>query len=67
MPFMGFGHHASWMIGIYAAWDLCGLGNYEELTKPIRASYENSIVLRRTMEHLSDETLDLIIRNLDSC
>lgn len=66
MPFMGFGQHASWMTGIYAAQDLCGLGNYEELTKPIRKSYENSLVLRRTMEHLSNETLDLIIRNLDS-
>jgi len=64
MPFMGFGQHASWMTGIYAAHDLCGLGNYEELTKPIRQSYENSIVLRRTMEHLSNETLDVIIRNI---
>ncbi|KAI7273291.1 hypothetical protein KC345_g7027 [Hortaea werneckii] len=64
MPFMGFGQHASWMTGIYAAHDLCGLGSYEELTKPIRQSYENSIVLRRTMEHLSNETLDIIIHNL---
>lgn len=65
MPFMGFGQHASWMTGIYAAQDLCGLGSYEELTKPIRQSYENSIVLRRTMEHLSNDTLDIIVHNLN--
>lgn len=66
MPFMGFGQHAALMTGIYAAHDLCGLGHYEELTQPIRQSYENSIVLRRAMEHLSNETLDTIIQHLDS-
>lgn len=66
MPFMGFGQHASMMTGIYAAQDLCGLGHYEDLTKPIRQSYENSIVLRRAMERLSNESLDTIIQHLDS-
>ncbi|MEO3946020.1 NAD(P)/FAD-dependent oxidoreductase [Gorillibacterium sp. CAU 1737] len=66
MPFMGFGQYAAWMTGIYAAHDLCGIGHYEDLTQPIRQSYENSIVLRRSMEHLSSESLDVIVRNLNS-
>lgn len=64
MPHMGFGQYASILSGVYAAYDLCGLGKYEELMKPIRQSYENSLVLRRTMEQLSNEGLDLIIRSL---
>ncbi|WP_419887734.1 NAD(P)/FAD-dependent oxidoreductase [Neobacillus niacini] len=64
MPFMGFGQYASILSGVYAAYDICGLGNYEELMKPIRKSYEDSIVLRRAMEQLSNEGLDQIIRSL---
>jgi flavin-dependent dehydrogenase len=64
MPFMGFGQYASIVSGVYAAYDLCGLGNYEELMKPLRQSYDDSIVLRRAMEQLSNEGLDQIIRSL---
>ncbi|MBM4761681.1 NAD(P)/FAD-dependent oxidoreductase [Bacillus sp. B15-48] len=64
MPFMGFGQYASILSGVYAAYDLCGLGKYEELMKPLRQSYENSLVLRRTMEQLSNDGLDRIIRSL---
>lgn len=62
MPFMGFGQYASILSGVYAAYDLCGLGKYEELMKPLRQSYENSLVLRRTMEQLSDDGIDRIVR-----
>ncbi len=61
MPAFGFGQLASLLTGIYAAYDLCGLGQYEELTKPLRQSYDNSLVLRRLVEKLDDSKLDLLI------
>ncbi|MGM8363933.1 NAD(P)-binding protein [Virgibacillus sp. W0181] len=64
MPFMGFGQYPSILSGIYAAYDLCGIDNYEELMKPVRQSYENSLVLRRSLEKLSNEGLDRMIRSL---
>ncbi|MEX2415478.1 MAG: NAD(P)/FAD-dependent oxidoreductase [Paenibacillaceae bacterium] len=64
MPFVGFGQYVALLTGVYAAYDLCGLGNYEELTKPLRQSYENSLVLRRTMEQLNNDDLDRIIHLL---
>ncbi|SEM51830.1 Dehydrogenase (flavoprotein) [Mesobacillus persicus] len=65
MPFMGFGQYASIVSGVYAAYDLCGLGNYEELMKPLRQSYEDALVLRRAMEQLSNKGLDRIIHSLN--
>ncbi len=65
MPFMGFGQYLSLLTGVYAAYDLCGLGSYDQLTRPLRQSYENSLVLRRTMEQLDNEDLDRIIQLLD--
>lgn len=64
MPFMGFGQYASILSGVYAAYDLCGLGDYEELMKPLRQSYKDSLVLRRAMEQLSNEGIDRIIQGL---
>ncbi|WP_117170289.1 NAD(P)/FAD-dependent oxidoreductase [Paraliobacillus sediminis] len=64
MPFMGFGQYASILSGVYAAYDLCGLGKYQELMKPLRQSYQDSIVLRRSMEQLSNKGLDRIIHSL---
>ena len=64
MPFMGFGQYTSILSGVYAAYDLCGMGNYEELMAPLRQSYEDSLVLRRAMEQISNEGLDRIIRSL---
>lgn len=62
MPFMGFGQYTALLSGVYAAYDLLGLGKYEELMKPLRQSYENSLVLRRAMEQLSDDGIDRIVR-----
>jgi len=64
MPFMGFGQYVALLTGIFAAYDLCGIGNYEELTAPLRKSYENSLVMRRAMEQLDNHDLDRIIRML---
>jgi hypothetical protein len=44
--------------GVYAAYDLCGIGNYEELMESLRQSYEDSLILRRSMEQLSDHFID---------
>lgn len=64
---MGFGQYASILSGIYASHDICGLGNYEELMKPICHSYENSLVLRRALEKNSDNTLDKVVGSLNGC
>lgn len=65
MPFMGFGQFMAMLTGIYAGLDLCGQGNYEELTKPLRKSYENSLVLRRAYEKLDNSRLDSLVRKLN--
>lgn len=64
MPFLGFGQVASILTGIYAAHDLCGKGKYSELTIPLRNSYHNSLVLRRTMEKLSNRHFDVLVKSL---
>lgn len=64
MPFMGFGQYPALLTGVYAAYDLCGMGHYEELTAPLRQSYEDSLVLRRAMEHVDNQDLDCIIHLL---
>jgi len=64
MPFMGFGQYIAILTGVFAAYDLCGLGNYEQLTEPLRQSYENSLVLRRTIEQLDNEDIDRVIHLL---
>lgn len=64
MPFLGFGQYHALLTGVYAAYDLCGLGNYEELTGAFRQSYEHSLVLRRVMEQLDNVDLDRMVRAL---
>jgi flavin-dependent dehydrogenase len=64
MPFLGFGQYNALLTGVYAAYDLCGLGSYEQLSEPLRKSYEHSLVLRRAMENVADEGLDRIVHLL---
>lgn len=64
MPFMGFGQFCSLISGVFAAYDLSGKGDYQKLMVPIRQSYENSLVLRRTMEQLSNDGIDRIVRGM---
>ncbi|MEW9121100.1 MAG: NAD(P)/FAD-dependent oxidoreductase [Thermotaleaceae bacterium] len=66
MPFLGFGQITALLTGIYAAHDLAGIGNYEKLTQPLRRSYEQSLVLRRQMEQLSNHQYDLCVKALGS-
>lgn len=65
-PGLGFGQFASILTGIYSAYDLCGLGNYEELVKPLFKNYNHSLVLRRFLESLDDDKLDFFVKNLDN-
>ncbi|QOR67917.1 NAD(P)/FAD-dependent oxidoreductase [Cytobacillus suaedae] len=64
MPFLGFGQFPSIVSGVFAAYDICGIGKYEKLMKTHRQSYENSLVLRRAMEQLSNDGLDRIVQGL---
>ncbi|AFM41781.1 hypothetical protein Desaci_2868 [Desulfosporosinus acidiphilus SJ4] len=66
MPAYGFGQLAAILTGIYAAQDLCGLGNYFELTKPLRQSYKNSLALRRAVEQLDNHKLDLLVKLINT-
>lgn len=66
MPAFGFGQFASILTGIYVAHDLCGTGNYEELVKPLRKSYQNSLVIRHGMEQLDNHKLDILVNLLNN-
>ncbi|GGD14306.1 NAD(P)-binding protein [Pontibacillus salipaludis] len=63
-PFLGFGQTGSLLTGIYAAQDICGLGDYETLCKPLLKDYDDSLVLRRGIERLSNHQLDLVTKSL---
>ncbi|WP_082232964.1 NAD(P)-binding protein [Halobacillus massiliensis] len=63
-PFLGFGQTGAILSGIYAAQDICGLGDYEELCKPLYKDYDDSLVLRRGIESLSNHQLDLVTKSL---
>ncbi len=64
MPFLGFGQVASLLTGIYAAHDICGLGDYTELTSKLVSSYHESLTLRRTLEKLDNAKLDILVKGL---
>ena len=61
-PGLGFGQFASILTGIYAAQDICGIGQYDELVKPLFENYNHSLVLRRFLERLDDHDFDLIVK-----
>lgn len=65
MPFLGFGQFMAILTGIYAAHDLCGIGDYNKRTQTLRRSYENSLVFRRSIEKLNNANFDTVVRNLD--
>ena len=65
MPFLGFGQMSAILTGVYAAYDLLGKGQYEDLTKRLRSSYNNSLVVRRSMEKLDNSKFDLLVKGLN--
>ena len=65
-PGLGFGQYTSILTGVYSAYDICGLGNYEELAKPLFENYNHSLVFRRFLESLTDDQIDFQVKNLDN-
>lgn len=65
MPFLGFGQFTSILTGIYAAYDIVGLRKYDQLTKPLKKSYEQSLILRKTFEKLKNPSFDFIVKHMD--
>ena len=65
-PGLGFGQFTSILTGIYSAYDLCGIGKYEELVKPLFENYEQSLILRKYLEDLDDNNLNKIVKRLDN-
>ena len=65
-PAFGFGQYTSILTGIYSAYDICGLGAYEELVKPLFENYNHSLQLRRFLENLTDDEIDFQVKNLDN-
>ncbi len=61
-PFLGFGQSIAILTGIYAAQDLSGQGNYEELCRPLKQNYQNSLVLRRAWERFDNKRFDMLVR-----
>jgi flavin-dependent dehydrogenase len=62
-PGLGFGQFASILTGIYAADDICGIGRYDELVKPLFDNYNHSLILRRFLERLDDTDFDRIVNS----
>ena len=60
-PGLGFGQFTSVLTGVYAALDICGRGDYEQLTKPLFENYENSLTVRRYLESLDDQDFDHLV------
>lgn len=65
MPFIGFGQFEAILTGIYAAYDLCGKGDYEKLTQKFRKKYDYSLTLRRGMENMDNSTFDFIVSHMN--
>ncbi len=65
-PAFGFGQYTSILTGIYSAYDICGLGTYDELAKPLFENYNHSLQFRRFLENLTDDQIDFQVKNLDN-
>ncbi len=65
MPFLGFGQVEAILTGIYAAYDICGKGKYEEMIEPLRESYQESLALRKTFEKMDNKNFDFMVAHLN--
>jgi flavin-dependent dehydrogenase len=66
MPAYGLGQFVAINTGINAALDICGKGDYEDLIKPFKKSYEDSLIIRRAMEKLDNSKLDIFVKAMDN-
>jgi len=64
MPFLGFGQVEAILTGIYAALDICGKGDYQNLTKPLKKNFNDSLTLRRMLEKMSNDNFDTFVKSL---
>lgn len=64
-PGLGFGQFNSILTGAFSAYDICGIGDYKELAKPLRANYENSLIFRRFLEKLQNDDFDFAVKNMN--
>ena len=64
MPFLGFGQIEAILTGIYAAYDICGQGDYNKLTKSLKKSNQDSLILRNSLEKLNNAKYDLLVQLL---
>ncbi len=64
-PGFGFGQFTSILTGIYSAYDICGLGDYAKLSKPLRENYENSLILRQFFENMKNKDFDFAAKNVN--
>ncbi|TGB01461.1 FAD-dependent oxidoreductase [Halobacillus salinus] len=65
-PAFGLGQFESMLTGIYAAQDIAGLGDYDKLTKHLSQGYHDSLTLRRTLEKLDNDQLDLVTKSINN-
>ncbi|ABZ83716.1 fad-dependent dehydrogenase, putative [Heliomicrobium modesticaldum Ice1] len=65
MPFLGFGQYYAILTGVHAAYDLLGMGDYAEKAAQYLTCYEESLVIRRAMEHVSNRGFDRLLWFLD--
>ncbi|WP_181347993.1 FAD-dependent oxidoreductase [Thalassobacillus sp. CUG 92003] len=63
-PLFGFGQFESMLTGIYAAHDIAGVGDYNELVQDLYQSYHDSLTLRRAIETLDNKQLDLLTKSV---
>lgn len=65
-PVFGIGQFESMLTGIYAAQDIAGQGDYANLTKHLSQGYHDSLSLRRGLEKLDNDQLDLITKSISN-
>ncbi|WP_028784975.1 NAD(P)/FAD-dependent oxidoreductase [Thalassobacillus devorans] len=63
-PFLGFGQFTSILSGIYAAEDICGESNYEDKVQILYKNYHDSLTLRRKLEGLTNNQIDMVTKSL---
>ncbi|WP_202080947.1 NAD(P)/FAD-dependent oxidoreductase [Caldalkalibacillus salinus] len=64
-PFLGFGQFVAVLTGVCAARDILGLGHYEEDIHQVMKDYKHSLVMRQTLEKMSNAHYDFIVKNMN--
>ncbi|WP_280770940.1 FAD-dependent oxidoreductase [Salipaludibacillus daqingensis] len=62
LPYIGAGYFTHMLTGVYAAQDLLGMGEFENLTKPIWKTYHQGIVARDVWSSFDNRDFDFIVK-----